>query len=312
MDFKTFAAPEGERLDVAIANKLGFSRTYAKGLIDEGHVQIDGKPYGKASKKLLGNELITVMLPPTKPSMVEAQDIPLDIIYEDSYLAAINKPANLVAHPTATLRTNTVVNALLGRMQLSKDNSFDPSDEDYRPGIVHRLDKDTSGIMVIAKTNEAHRHLANSFKKRLTVKEYIAISVGKIADDTILNAPIGRDPIDRKKMTIGGTNQRPAKTHFRVLEQTPKHSLIKARPHSGRTHQIRVHLKHLNAPILSDHVYGKKSKIIDRQALHAFRLTIPHPHDNQAITFSAQVPEDMVSAWLRLGGSWPPGGVDFL
>ena len=166
--------------------------------------------------------------------------------------------------------------------------------------------------MVIAKTDEAHRHLANSFKKRLTVKEYLAISVGKIADDVVLEAAIGRDPIDRKKMTIGGSNQRSAKTHFRVLEQTRSHSLIKARPHSGRTHQIRVHLKHLNAPILSDHVYGKKSKIINRQALHAYRLTIPHPYDNQAITFSAQVPEDIIEAWLRLGGSWPPTGVDYL
>lgn len=312
MDFKTFAAPEGERLDVAIANTLGLSRTYAKGLIDEGHIQIDGKPFGKASKKLAGTEIVTVMLPPTKPSMVEAQDIPLDVIYEDSYLAAISKPANLVAHPTATVRTNTVVNALLGRMQLSKDNQFDPSSDDYRPGIVHRLDKDTSGIMVIAKTNEAHRHLANSFKKRLTVKEYIAITVGQLEDDIILDAPIGRDPVDRKKMTIGGSNQRSAKTHFRLLEPTPTHSLVKARPHSGRTHQIRVHLKHLKAPILGDHVYGKKSKRIARQALHAYRLTIPHPYDNQAITFSAQVPNDIIEAWLAIGGNWPPPGVDYL
>ena len=312
MEFRTFDAPEGERLDVAIAQEFAMSRTYAKTLIDEGHVQIDGRPFGKASKKLNGTEIITVMLPPAKPMMVEAEDIPLDIIYEDSYLAAINKPAGLVAHPTATLRTNTVVNALLGRMQLSKDSHFDPTNEDYRPGIVHRLDKDTSGVMVIAKTNEAHRHMANSFKKRLTFKEYVAIVVGHIENDVILDAPIGRDTINRKKMTIGGANPRSAKTHFTVLEQTQSHSLIKAKPHSGRTHQIRIHLKHLGAPILADSAYGKKSNLIARQALHAFRLSIPHPENNQAITFTAQTPTDIVEAWLALGGNWPPEKADYL
>ncbi len=312
IDFRTFEAPSGERLDVAIAQSLSLSRTYAKDLVDEGHVQLNGQPIGKAATKLKGNEIITVMLPPPKPMMVEAEDIPLDIIYQDEYLAAINKPPNLIAHPTSTVRTGTVVNALLGRMQLSKDMHFDPKEEDYRPGIVHRLDKDTSGVMVVAKHDEAHRALASAFKKRLTVKEYIAIAVGSLDADIHLDAAIGRHPVNRQKMTIGGSNPRNAKTYFRVIQRIPGYVLVKAKPHSGRTHQIRVHLAHLGASILGDEVYGKSSSLIDRQALHAFRLTLPHPQDNQAISFMAQVPIDMVEAWLALGGSWPPAGLDDL
>jgi 23S rRNA pseudouridine1911/1915/1917 synthase len=308
LDFKTFGAVAGERLDVAMALALEVSRTYAKELVDQGYVQLDGRPVGKASTKLKGTELISVLLPPTRPMMVEPEPIALDIIYQDDYLAAINKPHNLIAHPTATVRSGTVVNALLGRMHLSKDTLFDPKDEDYRPGIVHRLDKDTSGVMVVAKTDEAHRHLANSFKKRLTEKEYVAIAVGDLDDEVHLDAPIGRHPVNRQRMTVGGANPKSATTFFRVIDRIPGYLLVKAKPHTGRTHQIRVHLAHLGASILGDEVYGKRSAVIDRQALHAFRLTLPHPQDNHAITFVAQVPVDMVDAWLRLGGRWPPAG----
>ena len=304
MDFETFEAPADERLDVAIAQALELSRTFAKELVDEGYVQLNGRPVGKPATKLRGDELVTVMLPPPKPMMVEPEDIPLDIIYQDQALAAINKPPNLIAHPTNTVRTGTVVNALLGRIQLSKDSLFDPKADDYRPGIVHRLDKDTSGVMVVAKNDEAHRHLAASFKKRLTEKEYVAIAVGDIEDDVQLDAPIGRHPVNRQKMTVGGTKPRSAQTYFRVLDRIPGFVLIKAKPHTGRTHQIRVHLAHLGASILGDETYGRLSDAINRQALHAYRLTLPHPFDNQAITFTAQVPVDMVEAWLRLGGNW--------
>lgn len=312
MDFRTFEAPAGERLDVAIALMLELSRTQARTLVDEGFVQLDGRPVGKPATKLRGSEIVTVMLPPPRPMMVEAEDIPLDIIYEDEDLAAINKPPGLVAHPTATLRTGTVVNALLGRMQLSKDMLFDPNDDDYRPGIVHRLDKDTSGVMVVAKNDEAHRGLAAAFKKRLTEKEYVAIAVGTLADDLHLDAPIGRHPVNRQKMTVGGTHPRSANTYFRILDRVPGFVLVKAKPHTGRTHQIRVHLAHLGAGILGDEVYGRPSAAILRQALHAYRLTLPHPNDNQAITFVAQVPTDMVAAWLELGGRWPPPGSEDL
>ncbi len=312
MDFRSFDAPAGERLDVAMAQALDLSRTQAKELVDEGFVQIDGRPVGKPSIKLKGSETVTVMVPPPRPMMVEPEDIPLDIIYQDQDLAAINKPPNLIAHPTATVRSGTVVNALLGRLELSKDSHFDPKEDDYRPGIVHRLDKDTSGVMVIAKNDEAHRHLSASFKKRLTEKEYVAIAVGDLSDDVQLDAPIGRHPVNRQKMTIGGTQPRSANTYFRVLARIPGYVLVKAKPHSGRTHQIRVHLAHLGASVLGDETYGRSSEAIARQALHAFRLTLPHPADNQAITFTAQVPADMLEAWLKLGGSWPPAGAEEL
>jgi 23S rRNA pseudouridine1911/1915/1917 synthase len=308
VDVRTFEAPSGERLDVAIAMALELSRTYAKELVSEGYVTIDGRPVGKAAHKLGGNEIVSVLLPPPRPMLVEPEDIELDVIYQDDDLAAINKPPNLVAHPTATLRSGTVVNALLGRMELSKERIYDPTDEAYRPGIVHRLDKDTSGVMVVAKNDAAHRHLAASFKKRLTEKEYVAIAVGSLDDSVHLDAPIGRHPVRRQQMMVGGENPRPAVTAFRVIARIPGYVLVKAKPHSGRTHQIRVHLAHLGAPVLGDLVYGRASDVIDRQALHAYRLTLPHPRDNQAITFLAQVPTDMVGAWLRLGGDWPPDG----
>jgi len=311
VEVKVFQAPAGERLDVAIALALQLSRTYAKNLVEEGFVQIDGRPAIKVSHKLSGLELISVVIPPPKPVTVEAEEIPLDIIYEDDDLAAINKPPGLAAHPTATLRSGTVVNALLGRMSLAKERHFEPEEEDYRPGIVHRLDKDTSGVMVVAKHDEAHRHLAASFKKRLTEKEYLAIAVGDIPDEVQVEAPIGRHPHNRQLMTVGGANPRSANTYLRVLMRIrrgeARYLFVKAKPHTGRTHQIRVHLAHLGAAILGDEAYGQRSSVITRQALHALRLTLPHPRDNQAITFMAQAPLDMIEAWLALGGSWPPG-----
>jgi len=305
LDFRTFDAPAGERLDVAIAQALELSRTYAKGLVDDGYVMLDGRPVGKPATKLNGSEVVTVMLPPPRPFDVEAEDVPLDIIYEDLDMAVIDKPPGMVAHPTATLRSGTVVNALLGRMPLSKEKLQDPTDEVYRPGIVHRLDKDTSGVMAVAKTDEAHRHLANSFKRRFTEKEYIAIVVGSIEDGAFVDAAIGRHPVKRQQMTVGGEAPRTASTHFWRLAEAPGHTLVRAKPHSGRTHQIRVHLAHLGAPIIGDEVYGRSSSFIARQALHAQRLTIPHPHDNRPMTFIAPVPVDMIQAWLTLGGSWP-------
>jgi 23S rRNA pseudouridine1911/1915/1917 synthase len=274
--------------------------------VDEGHVTLDGRPVGKPATKLRGGEIVSLLMPPRRPSLVEPEDLPLPIIYQDEDLAAVDKPPGLIAHPTATVRTGTVVNALLGRMELSKEDVYDPHREDYRPGIVHRLDKDTSGVMVVAKHDDAHRTLSDAFKKRLTVKEYVAIAVGDVPDEVRVDAPIGRHPVNRQTMTVGGGNPKPASTTFRVLDRAPGHVLVKATPRSGRTHQIRVHLAHLGAPILGDEVYGRASGAIARQALHALRLTLPHPRDGSAVTFVAPVPPDMVAAWLALGGRWPP------
>jgi 23S rRNA pseudouridine1911/1915/1917 synthase len=305
MEERSFEASVTERLDVAIAKALELSRTYAKELVAEGFVHIDGKAVSKASTKLQGNERITVQFPPPRPSTVEAETITIDILYEDDDLVAINKPPFLIAHPTASVRTGTVVNALLGQMQLSSSNEASPDDDDYRPGIVHRLDKDTSGVMVIAKHDEAHRHLADSFKNRLAQKEYIAITIGKLSDDINLNASIGRHPVQGQKMMVGGEHARDASTHFQVLEKISGYTLVRAKPLTGRTHQIRVHLAYLGSRVMGDEVYGKASKAISRQALHAFKLTLPHPKSKQLMTFTAPVPLDMVEAWLNLGGQWP-------
>lgn len=306
LDLHTFDAPAGERLDVAIAQALTFSRTRARELVDEGFVTLDGRPVGKPATVLRGHEVVSVLIPPRRPVLVEAEDLPLTVIFEDEHLAAIDKPAGMTSHPTATIRTGTVVNALLGRMSLSKERQQDPSGDAYRPGIVHRLDKDTSGVMVVAKHDDAHRALAAAFKRRLTEKIYVAVTVGHVDDGVFVDAPIGRHPVKRQQMTVGGSNPRAASTHVRVLARLRDHCLVRVKPHSGRTHQIRVHLAHLGAPILGDLVYGRPSDGIARHALHAQQLTLPHPADHQAITFSAQVPVDMVQAWLRLGGHWPP------
>ncbi|MEZ4632855.1 MAG: RluA family pseudouridine synthase [Deinococcales bacterium] len=310
LDYRVFEAPAGERLDVALAQALATSRSHAKSLIVEGYVQLDGRPQEKASLKLSGKEIISVVLPPPKPMVIEPEAIPLEIVYEDEDMAVINKPPNLTAHPTGNIRTGTVINALMGRMALAKESQFNPGDEDYRPGIVHRLDKDTSGIMVIAKHDEAHRHLTAAFKQRLTEKEYVAIAAGKVDDEVHVDAPIGRNIHVGFKMMIGGNNPKHATTQFRVLARarhpTLGHlSLIKAKPHTGRTHQIRLHLLHLGAPILGDELYSQSSTLMPRQALHAYRLTLPHPKDKQPITFMANVPLDMVEAWLKVGGAWP-------
>lgn len=306
VEVRTFQAPAGERLDIAIALALELSRTYAKNLVNDGFVVLDGRPVGKPATRLSGAELVSVTLPPLRPIPVVPESIPIEILYQDSDLVAINKPAGLVAHPTATVRTGTVVNALLGRFELSKERLFDPAEDDYRPGIVHRLDRDTSGVMVVAKNDAAHRHLASSFQKRLTEKEYLAIATGQVPDGVQLDAPIGRHPVRRQTMTIGGTNPKTAVTRFHTITRAPGYTLVRARPHSGRTHQIRVHLLHLGTPILGDEVYGRPSAAIDRQALHALRLSLPHPRDNMAITFLADSPLDIIEAWLKLGGTWPP------
>lgn len=302
---RLFQVSSPERLDIAIAVALDMSRTLAKELVNQGLVSINDKPAQKASTRLKGHETIRVKLPPPKPNTVKPENIQLDILYEDEDLIAINKPPNLIAHPTAHIRNNTVVNALLGKTLLSRNTTLSPTDEAYRPGIVHRLDKDTSGIMVVAKHDKAHQSLADAFKHRQTQKEYLAIVVGRLENEINLNGPIGRHPVQRQKMTVGGENPREASTHFSALSHTAGHTLVRAKPHTGRTHQIRVHLAYLGHSILADEVYGSASKFIARQALHAYTLKLPHPSTGKMLSLLAPVPPDIIEAWLKLGGQWP-------
>lgn len=305
MDFETFEAPAQERLDAAMALNLGISRVVAKDLVQAGYTQVNGLPVSRPAYRLQGGEIVSVLMPDLRPAVVVAEDIPVDVFFEDADMLVVNKPPNLTVHPTPTLRSGTLVNALMGRYTLSREHMFDPAEGDYRPGIVHRLDKDTSGVMVVARNDDAHLALMQAFKKRLTEKEYVAIAVGQLADEIQLEAPIGRHPVKRQQMTVAGLNAKSARTLIHVLARTEGHALVRVRPHTGRTHQIRVHLAHLHAPVLGDAVYGRESPLIDRQALHAHSLTIPHPHDGQAVTFTAAVPADIRSAWQQLGGDWP-------
>src|SRR5690625_4435978 len=307
VEFETFEAPASERLDAAVALKLGVSRVTAKDLVQGGYAQVNGLPVSKPAYRLQGGEIVSVLMPDLRPEPVVAEDIPVDVFFEDADLLVVNKPPGLTVHPTPTLRGGTLVNALMGRYTLSREHMFDPLEGDYRPGIVHRLDKDTSGVMVVARNDEAHLALMQAFKKRLVQKEYVAIAAGRLAEDEIqLEAPIGRHPVKRQQMTVAGLNAKSARTIIHVLARSGGHTLVSVRPHTGRTHQIRVHLAHLHAPVLGDAVYGRASPLIPRQALHAHALTIPHPHDGQAVTFRARVPDDMLSAWEELGGEWPP------
>jgi len=305
----------GVRLDQALAFEANTSRARAQEWIEAGLVWVGGKVVTKASYKLKG-ETVEAHPPPPTPVSVAAEDIPLRVLFEDEDLIVINKTAGMITHPAPGVYSGTLVNALLGRfgLNVSLGQSEDadhlrlkaPRPELVRPGIVHRLDKDTSGVMVVARHEAAHRRLSEAFAGRSVFKRYLALTVGVPPGGT-LSAPIGRHPVDRTRMHLGGVAARHAQTDFEVLGSVEKHALVSAILHTGRTHQIRVHLKHLHAPILGDDVYGKASDLIARQALHAYELRLQHPRSGKFLHFTAPIPADMQWAWMRLGGAWPEG-----
>jgi 23S rRNA pseudouridine1911/1915/1917 synthase len=273
------------------------SRSFLASLIEEGHVVVDGKATSKPSYRVSAGEEIVVTLPPPAQTEIVAQDLPLAIIYDDADLVVIDKPAGLVVHPSAGHADQTLVNALVFHV---KDLSGIGGE--LRPGIVHRLDKETSGVMVIAKNDATHRALKEAWNTEAVRKEYLAIVYGapKSVRGTI-DAPIGRDPRNRKRMSVvaGG---RPAITDYEIVETLRHTSLVRCRLRTGRTHQIRVHLKHLGHPIVGDSLYSgpqwrgipdkrlqKALSSFPRQALHASWLRIPQGE------FEAPLPEDMVS-----------------
>ncbi|MFC4455482.1 RluA family pseudouridine synthase [Deinococcus sonorensis] len=299
------------RLDAVIAQLSGASRSQVASWIEAGQVQLDGQPVQKASLKLRGGEVLTVQVPPPPASHVLPETVALDVLYEDDALIAVNKPAGMTTHPAPGVLSGTLVNALLGRISLPEQEGHDEAGG-YRPGIVHRLDKDTSGVIVVAKTVQAHARLAESFHDRETHKTYLAIAAGQWAalKPVHVDAPIGRHPVARQRMTVGGAQPREAQTLFTPLSRHPDgHGrtlvLVQAEPRTGRTHQLRVHLAHLNSPILGDTVYGRASTVIGRQALHAWRLTLPHPLTGEPLHLEAPPPPDLLDAWVRLGGTLP-------
>lgn len=283
----------GERLDKALAGKLpAFSRVQIQRLIQEGQVRMGGATV-KASMRLAGGERVTVTLPPVEETALIAQEIPLDIQYEDEDLLLINKPAGMVVHPAKGHESGTLVNAVLAHCP-----DLPGIGGERRPGIVHRLDKDTSGLILVAKNDQALRHLQAQFKKRTVQKVYIALGEGHFkAGQALIDAPIGRDPRNRKRMAVIPPNasdvSRPAQTEVRLLDYYGRYSLLECRPLTGRTHQIRVHLAFAHCPIVGDITYGarKQPLLPDRHFLHAAGLTFKRPSDEKELSFRIALPE---------------------
>ncbi len=283
----------GERLDKVIAAELpALSRTQAQRLIEDGFVTLAGKVVTKVGQRLERPAAIEVRIPPPAPAGNLPEAIPLDIVFENDDLLVINKPAGMVVHPAAGHVQGTLVNAVLGHAP-----DLEGVGDAQRPGIVHRLDKDTSGLIVVAKTDAAHRELQRQFKDREVEKNYLALLDGQPPTDTgRIEAAIGRDVRERKRMAVVPERQgRPAVTEYKVVEKFAAHTLVEARLLTGRTHQLRLHFAYLKCPIVGDRVYGRRtpSLPLDRQFLHAARLTLKLPGSGQARTFTAPLPDDL-------------------
>lgn len=286
------AEEKGQRLDVFVVEKCPeLSRSHVQKLIEQAHVLVDGAQR-KANFKLRGGEAVQVTLPEAEPISVEPEDIPLDILFEDKDIIVVNKARGMVVHPASGVYSGTLVNALLYHCQdLSGING------EIRPGIVHRLDKDTSGVMVCAKNDTAHLELAEQIRTKAAHRTYWAIVHGNIKEEAgIIKGDIGRHPTDRKKMAIVRENGKPAVTHFKVLERFGEYTLVECKLETGRTHQIRVHMTSIGHPLVNDPKYGPKKSspfAIQGQALHSLQLTLTHPVTREEMTFTAPLPADM-------------------
>lgn len=286
------AEQAGERLDLFLTRQQpAMSRAHIQKLIAEGSVLAGGK-MRKANYKLHDGEQVSFALPEPEPAEIQAENIPLDVLYEDADIIVVNKARGMVVHPAAGIRTGTLVNALLYHCRdLSGING------QIRPGIVHRLDKDTSGVMVCAKNDNAHINLAEQIRTKTAHRVYWAIVYGNIKEEAgIIKGDIGRHPTDRKKMAIVRENGKPAVTHFKVLERFGAYTLTECRLETGRTHQIRVHMASIGHPLVNDPKYGPKKAspfAIAGQALHSLRLTLRHPATGKEMSFEAPLPEDM-------------------
>ena len=306
------AENDGERLDAFLAARLDdISRSRAAQLIADGHVTINERT-PKKSEKVAAGDIVLVTLPPATPSTVAPEDIPLNIVFQDKDLLVIDKPAGLVVHPAVGHARGTLVNALLHHIKdLSGIGGV------MRPGIVHRLDRDTSGLMLVAKNDDAHRELSAALKRRAIRRRYLAAAWGHLANDTAeVDAPIGRSPHDRKKMAVIPTG-RSARTRFQRLERWKGADLLKAELQSGRTHQIRVHLLSIGHPVVGDELYSpagergisgpaqkwarELARRTPRQFLHAAELAFRHPRTQEILRFASELPPDLAAAaeWAR-------------
>ncbi len=279
----------GERLDVFLARAMeNTSRSAAQKLLEQGLVTQDGRRMRKQDKTLLGAEY-RVELPEVKDTEIVPRDLPLEIVYEDEDVLVLNKPKGMVVHPAPGHWDDTLVNAL---MYHCKD-SLSGINGELRPGIVHRIDKDTSGLLIVAKNDMAHQSLAEQLKDHTLSRTYEAVVKGCFREDSgTIDAPIGRHPVDRKKMAVTEKNSRPAVTHYEVIERFRGYSLVRCRLETGRTHQIRVHMAWKNHPILGDTVYGSPKPELgqDSQCLHAIELRFIHPRTGQPVTVRCDRP----------------------
>jgi 23S rRNA pseudouridine1911/1915/1917 synthase len=287
----------GKRLDVVLsdfaqAHRLGLSRTHIQKLILEGNITVKAVNDLKPHYKIKADDEIMIRIENKKPQAVRAENIPLEIIYEDGDVAVVNKPAGLVVHPAPGNYEHTLANALLYRFPALSD--INP----LRPGIVHRLDKDTSGLLVVAKNNTAHLALAKQFARHSIKRNYVALVKGKVEfDENIIEMPIARHPRARKKMAVGfGENSKYARTYYRTLKRSDACSLLQLEPFTGRTHQLRVHLAFLGHPILGDTTYGKNNEF-PRLALHANHLGFIHPSSGKFIEFSCEIPSEFMKVF---------------
>lgn len=297
--FTVEASAAGRRLDVYLVGHLqGLSRARLQGLIAGGHVRVHLRqevPAGRrprASDRLRGGERIEVEIPPPEPADLRPEPIPLSVVFEDRDLLVVDKPPGLAVHPGAGRHTGTLVHAVLAHCP-----DLPGIGGTHRPGVVHRLDKDTSGLLVVAKSEAALRGLQAQMQSRRARREYLAIVHGRVlGEGGTVDAPVGRDPRHRTRMAVVASG-RPAVTHYRVAERFPDATLLAVRLETGRTHQIRVHCAHLGHPVVGDRTYGRRPNPwgLARQALHAWRLTFAHPVSGQPMTFTAALPQDMES-----------------
>jgi len=293
------AGRDGERLDVFVARSLpGLTRSRARRLIDEGLVTVDGRLPAKAGAALAAGQRVRVTVPPPEPSELEPEAVPLRIVYEDDDLLVVDKPAGMTVHPAPGHTSGTLVHALLAHCP-----EIALVGESGRPGIVHRLDKDTSGLIIVAKNEAARGALARQLKEREVEKTYVALVEGRLKErEGVIDAPIGRHQAQRKKMAVvhGG---REARTRYRLLREIGGRSLVEVSPETGRTHQIRVHFAAIGHPVTGDRVYGRgraAAPWLPRQFLHAQRLAFRHPRTGERLELEAELPDDLEQALASL------------
>lgn len=290
----------GERMDIVLPELLeNISRSSIQKLIEKGNVCVNGIPVTSKKYKLKEGDLVEVRIEEPTPLQAEPENIPLEIVYEDADLLVVNKPKGMVVHPAAGNWTGTLVNGILYHCQdrLSSINGV------IRPGIVHRIDKDTSGLLVVAKNDISHQALAEQFAAHTITRAYRAIVYNNFAEDQgVVNAPIGRDPRNRLRMTVIERKGKQATTYYKVLERFGRFTYIEATLKTGRTHQIRVHMAHINHPLLGDDLYGPKKSPVrtEGQVLHAKTLGFRHPSSGEYVEFDSPLPEDFSQTLNKL------------